>query len=77
MSKCVEPGLKCESCSQLVFCLGVGTESTLQSINLMNCNNSVGLYCSVGHGGCAKDPRVCDIFGLKDINCQVSGALAE
>lgn len=74
VSTCVEPGLKCESCSKLIFCLGVGSDSsTLQKIDLQTCNNTLGQYCSVGHGGCSTEPRVCDIFGLPDINCQDAG----
>ncbi|KAL1462424.1 hypothetical protein WDU94_014258 [Cyamophila willieti] len=72
VKECVEPGLKCESCEKLIFCVGEGTDSP-KKIDLKTCNNTEGEYCSVGHGGCTKDHRVCDIFGLSDINCQDIG----
>ncbi|KAI5711316.1 hypothetical protein M8J76_014185 [Diaphorina citri] len=73
VSTCIEPGLKCESCSKLIFCVGNGGDTNLQKIDLKTCNNTQGQYCSVGHGGCATDHRVCDIFGMQDINCQDEG----
>lgn len=72
VADCTEPGLKCADCETLIFCVGTGAD-TLQRITLKSCNNTEGLYCSVGHGGCAEDHRVCDIFGLSDIDCQDVG----
>uniref|UniRef100_A0A8D8UZL7 Chitin-binding type-2 domain-containing protein n=1 Tax=Cacopsylla melanoneura TaxID=428564 RepID=A0A8D8UZL7_9HEMI len=73
VKECVEPGLKCESCSKLIFCVGEGTDKDLKRIELKSCNNTEGQYCSVGNGGCTDNHRACDIFGLENINCQDVG----
>ncbi len=69
VSKCVHPGPKCSDCENLIFC--VSTPTGFRQFHLNYCNMSEGQYCSSRAGGCTNDTKVCKIFGLTEMECQV------
>ncbi|XP_065203712.1 uncharacterized protein LOC135833842 [Planococcus citri] len=76
ISKCSDNGFKCASCEELIHCVGIPTNSF--KVSLINyCDNSKGQYCSMEKGSCVNDANACQIFGLKTLHCEDTGAFPD